>query len=128
MSKTRANAGSQDATGSAETTRCCEAGVRILRGAEIDGNKWRCNCGKLWQYVEDEAEEGAWLRSPNATAPLDEGCDFYKGIEWFACWLLDNVEGETITEEQLRPWAVKAWSAAQCSPNAQRSATPDDAR
>ena len=34
--------------------------------------------------------------------------DFYKGIEWFACWLLDNVEGETITEEALRPWAVKA--------------------
>ncbi len=37
--------------------------------------------------------------------------DFYKGIEWFACWLLDNVEGEIITEEQLRPWAIKALEA-----------------
>jgi hypothetical protein len=37
------------------------------------------------------------------------GGDFYNGIEWLACWLLDNVEGETITEEQLRPWAVEAW-------------------
>jgi len=39
------------------------------------------------------------------------GGDFYNGIEWLACWLLDNAEGETITEEQLRPWAVKAWEA-----------------
>ncbi len=38
------------------------------------------------------------------------GGDFYNGIEWLACWLLDNVEGETITEEQLRPWAAKAWT------------------
>ena len=38
------------------------------------------------------------------------GGDFYNGIEWLACWLLDNVEGETITEEQLRPWAAKAWA------------------
>ena len=35
---------------------------------------------------------------------------FYSGVEWLACWLLDNAEGETITEEQLRPWAAKAWS------------------
>jgi hypothetical protein len=35
----------------------------------------------------------------------------YKGIEWLACWMLDNVEGEEVTEEQLRPWAVKAWEA-----------------
>lgn len=37
--------------------------------------------------------------------------DLYNGIEWLACWLLDNVEGEMITEEQLRPWAAKAWEA-----------------
>jgi hypothetical protein len=35
--------------------------------------------------------------------------DIYNGIEWFACWLLDNVEGEIITEEMLRPWAIEAW-------------------
>ena len=35
--------------------------------------------------------------------------EFYDGIEWFACWLLDHAEGETITEEQLRPWAVSAY-------------------
>lgn len=39
------------------------------------------------------------------------GGDCRNGIEWLACWLLDNVEGEIITEEQLRPWAVKAWRA-----------------
>jgi hypothetical protein len=44
------------------------------------------------------------LRSDNSY-----GGDFYKGIEWFACWMLDNVEGETITEELLRPWAAEAW-------------------
>lgn len=42
---------------------------------------------------------------------FDVGGDFYSGIEWFACWLLDNAERETITEEQLRPWAAKAWQA-----------------
>lgn len=57
---------------SEDTTRCCEAGVRELRGADIDGNLWRCSCGKLWQYVEDEAEGGAWHRiSPNS-APTDK--------------------------------------------------------
>lgn len=39
------------------------------------------------------------------------GGEFYNGIEWLACWLLDNAEGETITEEQLRPWAAEAWKA-----------------
>jgi hypothetical protein len=39
------------------------------------------------------------------------GGDFYNGLEWFACWLLDNKEGETITEELLRPWAYEAWQA-----------------
>lgn len=37
--------------------------------------------------------------------------DFYNGLEWFACWLLDHAEGETITEELLRPWAYEAWKA-----------------
>jgi len=39
------------------------------------------------------------------------GGEFYQGVEWMACWLLDNVEGETISEEQLRPWAIEAWKA-----------------
>ena len=47
----------------------------------------------------------------SAEACSSVGGDLYKGIEWLACWLLDNVEGETITEEQLRPWAQKAWLA-----------------
>lgn len=51
--------------------------------------------------------------TPTASTPAHgytAGGDFYNGIEWLACWLLDNVEGETITEEQLRPWAAKAWA------------------
>jgi len=51
-----------------------------------------------------ERERNKYLKA------LREG-DFYQGVEWLACWLLDNVEGETITEEQLRPWAQKAWFA-----------------
>lgn len=47
----------------------------------------------------------------DATACSAVGGDFYNGVEWLACWLLDNAEGETITEEQLRWWAAKAWEA-----------------
>lgn len=49
------------------------------------------------------------------------GGDFYKGIEWFACWLLDNNEGETIYEERLRSWAADAWKAHLKQPNAEIS-------
>jgi hypothetical protein len=56
------------------------------------------------------AKEEAKARR-SAAASSFVGGDFYQGIEWLACWLLDNVEGETITEEQLRPWAQKAWLA-----------------
>lgn len=45
--------------------------------------------------------------------------NFYRGIEWMACWLLDNAEGETISEEQLRSWAAKAWEAHLKRPNDQ---------
>ena len=55
------------------------------------------------------------------------GGDFYLGIEWMACWLLDNVEGETITEEQLRPWAAKAWAAHLKRQNSAVSQHPADA-
>jgi hypothetical protein len=34
----------------------------------------------------------------------------YSGIEWMAAWLLDHAEGETVMEEQLRSWAVAAWT------------------
>jgi hypothetical protein len=51
--------------GSDDTTRCCEAGVGTLRGAEQDGNRWTCTCGKSWMYVEDEADGGAWHRIEN---------------------------------------------------------------
>ena len=51
---------------------------------------------------------GSYYDSPAIAA---ECADFYNGVEWLACWLLDNKEGETITEEQLRPWAVEAWKA-----------------
>lgn len=40
--------------------------MRRLRGAEQDGNRWSCTCGKAWIYVEDEAEGGAWHRDVEA--------------------------------------------------------------
>lgn len=55
-------------SGLEDTTRCCEAGVRTLRGSEQDGNRWTCACGKAWVYVEDEAEGGAWHRIKNPKA------------------------------------------------------------
>ncbi len=67
--------------------------------------------------------------------PPDEGLDettcsavggeFYSGLEWFACWLLDHAEGETITEEILRPWAYKAWQAHLKKQNAIAQTPPD---
>ena len=54
-------------------------------------------------------------RNPNppsrGAAGSAVGGDFYNGIEWFACWLLDNSEGATIDESQLRGWAIEAWRA-----------------
>lgn len=48
---------------------------------------------------------------PNNTT-LKVGGDFYNGMEYLAAWLLDNVEGEIVTEELAREWAIKAWREA----------------
>lgn len=69
--------------------------------AEIDPKKG-------WQW-KDVAKLENELRAQRNTRIVYG--NFYKGIEWFACWLLDHVEGEEITEEQLRPWSVEAWNA-----------------
>ncbi len=55
-------------------------------------------------FLEAEA-----ARIEKGTRMSESKLDFYNGIEWFACWLLDHAEGETISEEQLRPWAQMAW-------------------
>ena len=56
------------------------------------------------------------------------GGDFYKGLEWFACWLLDHAEGETITEELLRPWAQQAWMKHLKRHNVAHEPRPTDRR
>jgi len=48
--------------------------------------------------------------------------DIYRGIEYFACWLLDNREGETVTEELLRQWASEAWLERKKGPTGRMSA------
>lgn len=53
-------------------------------------------------------------------------CPVYDGIEWFACWLLDHAEGETITEELLRPWAMEARKAHLKRRNAQTQPSADE--
>jgi hypothetical protein len=71
--------------------------------------------GKAAQEMFDALVPG---KPPLSPAPgYAVGGDFYNGIEWLACWLLDNVEGEMISEEQLRPWAAKAWEAHLKRPN-----------
>ena len=37
------------------------------------------------------------------------GGEFYNGMEWLAAWLVDHAEGETVTEELARRWAIEAW-------------------
>lgn len=60
--------------------------------------------------ITNSATEAATRRSaPRGCCAV--GGDFYNGVEWLACWLLDNREGEEITEEQLRGWAIEAWKA-----------------
>jgi len=69
-------------------------------------------CGEKFHYEKlNDCGECPYCRSDFGDEDMSEqnNGDFYNGMEWFACWLLDNVEGETITEEQLRPWAAKAW-------------------
>ena len=51
------------------------------------------------------------------------GGEFYNGLEWFACWLLDHKEGDTITEELLRPWAYEAWKEHLVRQNAKSAGT-----
>lgn len=34
--------------------------------------------------------------------------NFARGLVWFAAWLLDNVEGDTVTEESLQQWGTEA--------------------
>lgn len=53
------------------------------------------------------AERDALLADKARLVP--EG-DFYLGIEWLGCCLIDHCEGEVITEEQMRAWAVRAWN------------------
>lgn len=66
------------------------------------------------QNMSKEIKRGrknGWQLPTNSVAvsrPTRRG-QFYNGIEWLACWLLDNTEGETITEQQLRTWATEAW-------------------
>jgi hypothetical protein len=81
---------------------------------ETTDHKQPCACGDCAdnrrQSALAAAKELPEARQ-SAAACSSVGGDFYQGIEWLACWLLDHAEGETITEEQLRPWAQKAWFA-----------------
>lgn len=56
---------------------------------------------------EAYAEEGRELA---ATEPASTEGSFYDGIEWLAAWLVDHCEGETVTEELARRWAIDAWN------------------
>ena len=60
--------------------------------------------------MSKEIETKLPVEQPRLVVP-SIGDQFYEGVEWLACWLLDNCEGEEIAEEQLRPWAARAWEA-----------------
>lgn len=77
--------------------------IRSYTTMHNEANKERC---RLAEIIDAELASDSLEQRARAAA-ID--VDFYNGIEWFACWLLDHREGETITEEQLRPWAVEAW-------------------
>lgn len=92
---------------SALAHRACHSAEHDPRNGKLHG--YCVVCGVPWPC--DAARQFIPAPAPGVgeAGQKEIGSDFYKGMEWFACWLLDNVEGETITEEQLRPWAVKAW-------------------
>lgn len=46
---------------------------------------------------------------PSSSGSVQVGGDFYNGVEWLAAWMVDNVEGHEVGEEELREWAAKAW-------------------
>lgn len=58
-----------------------------------------------------------------SSGSAQHGGEFCSGIEWFGGWLVDNAEGETITEELLAMWAGKAWQA-----HVEKQNTPDQAQ
>ena len=70
----------------------------------------------------ENSDSTAYGESDAATCSAVGG-EFYNGLEWFACWLLDHKEGDTITEELLRPWAYEAWKEHLVRQNATVEAT-----
>lgn len=61
----------------AGSASCCERELvacgKAYSGKNKDGEPWACpKCGAWWQYVEDEAEGGAW-HPHNASAYLAAG-------------------------------------------------------
>ncbi len=82
----------------APVSRCCGAKTEpVFSGTPPFGTSRTAFCTACGKACEERG------------ADKSAGDGFYGGIEWFACWLLDHAEGETISEEQLRPWAVQAW-------------------
>lgn len=56
--------------------------------------------------------------SAGSAKEMQKADPFYLGVEWLACWMLDNVEGEIVSEEKLREWAGRAWARHILSQNA----------
>ena len=77
---------------------------------KYDADAWREEAEAASELAPSETAGPAKVVAAVATGSAVGG-EYYQGIEWLACWLLDNAEGETITEESLRPWAVAAWHA-----------------
>jgi hypothetical protein len=89
-------------------TRCKILTININSSQLVDGlfPIWCTTCEKPSVFRAEYIFDSTKPQTIESTI----GSEFYNGIEWFACWMLDHAEGETITEEQLRPWAGKSWA------------------
>jgi hypothetical protein len=80
------------------------------------GDKWVSPTGHICKATSVDVGERLHKYNWNCYRPIKPTLSkkkvrntFYNGMEYFAAWLVDHAEGETITEELLREWAIKAW-------------------
>ena len=48
--------------------------------------------------------------SAGSARDMPKASEFYLGVEWLGAWLVDHVEGGTVTEELVVEWCSQAWA------------------
>lgn len=82
--------------GATYSPRRCDAAHRKINEAT-----------QIRPFDEKQERDGRWhyVHRTDAHSAADEA--WKEGVASFAAWLVDNAEGETITEELLMEWATR---------------------